>query len=316
VTETERSGFLNDSEIGGTPMRICGISTSLLIVTSGMGVMAAPAAGQPQPPPAPRAQVLGPAGAIGLDQILTPRVPGASVKELVGVPEQAPVELLTWDRAYTLALVRARAGDVAPAEVLDPQALAEQARRHGVADFARFRKDFLAGRPEGGAFHDPGPAYYAVLRRLQAVDDARRHVATLENLSKLLQDLIQGEAAGLSQFDIDFTSEALVRGRQRMSREVVGLRDALDELKVALGLSPRAAVVSDRQALAVFRDVLTAVDAWSRQPDRMLGELPRIVDRLPTPGDALVDGRPILRQIEQAPARMEEVLRDAARQAI
>src|SRR5262249_22939486 len=178
-------------------------------------------------------------------------------------------------------------------------------------------QDFLAGRPEGvGAFHDPGPAYYAVLRRLQAVDDARRHVATLENLSRLLQDLIQGESAGLSQFDIDFTSEALLRGRQRLSRDVAGLRDALDELKVALGLSPRAAVLPDRRDLAAFRDVLTAVDAWSRGPDRHLAALPRIVDRLPAPGDALLDGRSILREIQQAPTRIEEVLRDAARLAI
>ena len=155
-----------------------------------------------------------------------------------------------------------------------------------------------------------------ILRRLQAIDDARVHVATIENLLRLVQELIQGESGGLSQLDVDLLNEALVRGRRGFSREVVALRDALDELKVELGLSPHAAVIPDRRNLAGFRDTWKAVDVWARRPDRSLAELPRIVEHLPTLGDAIVGGQPILRAIEQAPPRMEDLLKDAARLAI
>jgi hypothetical protein len=241
----------------------------------------------------------------------------ASDVELVGLPARGSAELLTWDRVYALALVRARSGAATAAETLAPQALAEQARRHGVADFARFRKDVIAGRAEaGGAFHDPGGAYLAVLRRLQAIEDARRHVATLENLSRFMREMIQGSGAGLSQLDIDLMAEALVRGRQKIFREIAGFRDAIDELKVELGLSPHAAVVPDRGALVGFARVLDAAEAWSRRPDRMLAELPRIVGRLPAPGDAVVEGRAILGAIEEVPIRMEHILRESSRLAI
>ena len=147
------------------------------------------------------------------------QAPPLPEKELAGLSEQAPAELLTWDRVYALAPVRARSGGTAVAESLDPQALAEQSRRHGVADFARFRKEFLAGRTgAGAAFHDPSGAYFAILRRLQAIDDARQHVAALENLLKLVQELIQGESGGLSQLDVDLSLNELGAGPPGGSR--------------------------------------------------------------------------------------------------
>jgi hypothetical protein len=312
------------------PMRRHRVLTVLLITAGGTALIAAPAAGQPEAPPAPPAPTRQPeapqaprvermdrAATPGRDLILVPYVPPASDRAIAGLPEQAPAEVLTWDRAYMLAIVRARAGGAATAEVLDPQALAEQARRHGAADFARFRKEFLAGRAEaGGAFHDPSGAYLAILRRLQVIDDARRHIAELENLSRFVQEIVQGEGAGLSQLDADLLAEAMVQGRGRMSREVAGFRDALDEWRVALGLSPHAAVIPDRQPIAAFRDVFTAVERWSMKPDRNLAELPRIVGRLPALGDVIIGGQPILHAIEQAPNRMEELLTEAARLAI
>jgi hypothetical protein len=293
-----------------------GALTVLFIGASGLAFIAAPAAGQPVAPPVPTAD--DGQRAVSLREILLgPHVPPTSDKQLAGLSERAPAELLTWDRVYMLALVRSRAGGTTAAESLDPQALAEQARRHGATDFARFRKEFLAGRAEaGGAFRDPSGAYLAILRRLQVIDDARRYIAALENLSRLVQELLQGESAGLTRLDADLLAEALVQGRRRMSREVAGFRDALDEGKVALGLSPHAAVIPDRRAVAVFRDVFTAVERWSMQPDRNLAELPRILRRLPALGDVLVSGQPVLRAIEQAPDRMEELLTDAARLAI
>ena len=59
-------------------------------------------------------------------------------------------------------MVRARAGAGALLQTLDPAALDRQADRLGVADFARFRKEFFAG----GAFRDPAPDLFALLGRL------------------------------------------------------------------------------------------------------------------------------------------------------
>ena len=71
------------------------------------------------------------------------------------------------------SLVHARTGLTSSTDVLDPKVLAELATRHGVADFSRFRHDFLVGRPgAGGTFRDPSGDYLELLRRLQVIDNA------------------------------------------------------------------------------------------------------------------------------------------------
>jgi hypothetical protein len=297
-------------------MRRRGILTVLLVGAPTLALIAASAVAQA---PVPRVRAEDDRRLLELvpGAILLPQGVSTSEKELAGLAERTPAEILTWDRAYTMALVRARAGGSAAAGSLDPQALAEQARRHAVADFGRFRKEFLAGRAEsGGAFEDPSRAYFAMLSRVQAVEDARGHVATLQNLSRLLQELNRAESAGLSQLSIDLMAEVLLQAGRDASRELIEFRDGLDELKVALGLSTHAAVIPDRRALAAFRDVFNAVEAWSTRPDRRLDELPRIVGRLPASGDAIVEGRPILEPIERDPTRLEDLLEDAVRTAI
>jgi hypothetical protein len=154
------------------------------------------------------------------------------------------------------------------------------------------------------------------LRRLETIDAARRHVVALENLSRLVKELIEGESAGLAQLDVDTIDEALVRGRRQLSNEIAAYRDALDDLKVALGLSPHAVAIPDRRIVAAFADVRRNIDAWSRRPDRSLSTLPRIVEHLPEPGDIVVDGRQLLAAIDRDPARLEDRLREAAQRAI
>ncbi len=128
-----------------------------------------------------------------------------------------------------------------------------------------------------------------------------------------MRELIQGENAGLSQLDIDSLAEALVQGRERASREIAGYRDDLDELKVALGLSPHAPVLPDRGPVAEFARVWDAVGAWQRRPDRHLAELPRIIGQLPELGDALVGGQRLLAAIDPASDPIEILLRDTTR---
>jgi hypothetical protein len=306
------------------------------------GVATVPVFAQPQPPQAPRPgtinavepklapelgpmppfpQVLGrgnnPDEAVGFSGILVPTVSRIPDKEVVGLAPGSRLDILTWERAYALALVPVRDSRGGLAEALDPKALDERAARLGVADFDRFRKDFLAARPgAGGSFRDPSGDHLDLLRRLQMIDNARRNVAFHENLSKLLAELIQGEAGGLSQLDLDMVSAALVRVRQSLSDEIGQFRDKLDEVKVALGLAPHAPVIPDRRSLNAFGTAFEAVESWSKQPDRNLSVLSQLAQKPPALGDVVVDGHPILGTVEGNPDPGEDVLANAVRLAI
>jgi hypothetical protein len=276
-----------------------------------------PAAPAPPPAPIPQPGKMNAGEAVGLSGILVPIIPPTSDKEVAGLSPSSRPGLLTWQRAYALALVRDRDGREAFAEVLDPNALDAQAARLGVAGFDRFRKEFLAARPgAGGTFRDPSKDFFALLRRLLSIDNARRNVAIHENLWKLLAELIQGESGGLSQIDLDMVMAALLRARQELSDEIGHFRDELDELKVALGLSPHAPVIPDRRSLDAFGTAFDAVESWSRQPDRALDVLHRLAQKLPALGDVMVDGHLILGAVEGNLGPGEVVLANAVRVAI
>ncbi len=277
--------------------------------------------GQLQPPP----QIEGPATrmrpqeAAGLSEILVPRRPPAVEldREAAGFARDSRPDLLTWERVYTLALVRARGGHRPLAETLDPKALDEQAARLGVADFVRFREEFLAAKPgavEG--FRDPSGDFLEILRRLQTIDYARRNLTFHESMLALIKELSQGQAGGLSQLDVALLEAALTRARQNLSEEITGFRDRLEELKVALGLSPHAPVIPDRERLAAFSRVPDAVEEWQRRSDRQLQELPRIVQKLPALRTVVFDGRSILEQMGGTRDQQEVMLASAVRLAI
>jgi hypothetical protein len=258
-----------------------------------------------------------PIEAIGLSGITIVSVPEMSLQELAGLPLDGRPEILTWERVYALALVRERDGRGGFAEALDPKALDERSARLGVADFDRFRKDFLAGSPgAGGSFRDPSGDYFDLLRRLQIIEDARRNVAVHENVLKLTAELIQGPSAGISQLDVDLISATLLRERQRLSDEIGHFRDRLDELKLALGLSPHVPVIPDRRSLAPFQTTFHAVENWARSPDRSLSELRRLTHQVPVLGKVVIDGQSILGTVEGNAAPSEEVFASAVRVAI
>ena len=154
--------------------------------------------------------------------------------------------------------VRTRRGAFSPA--LDPAALAQEALRQGVTDFARFRTNFHGNGP----FHDPGPSVLELQGRLLAIDNARRNVAFHESLHKLVVERSQGNSSGLSRIDVDTVFAGLLQARQKLADEIRQFRDGLDELKFLLGLSPRAPVILDRQNLEAFPAVFDAVDDWQR----------------------------------------------------
>ena len=93
-----------------------------------------------------------------INQLLRPYFPPSLDfdKEIAGLSKGSRPEILTWGTNLALAIVRARSVRGAFAPMLNPIALNQEAARHGVADFARFREEFLTGRvPAGGAFRDP-----------------------------------------------------------------------------------------------------------------------------------------------------------------
>ncbi len=204
---------------------------------------------------------------------------------------------------------RARRGAFAP--TLDPAALAEDSARYGVGDFGRFRVDFAAS----GAFRDPGPAVLDLERRLLAIDSTHRAVAYLENLSKLIVEASQGNNSGLSRIDVDAVLASLLRARQNLAGEIGQFRDGLDDLKFLLGLTPTAPVVLDRQAVAAFLPLFASIESWGTHPNRRLGDLPRLIDQCPAPGEILLNGEPILARLDKNPELLEEFLKAAAQRA-
>jgi hypothetical protein len=232
--------------------------------------------------------------------------------ENAGLSRGTHPELLTWDRIYALAVVRARTRRGAFAPTLDPAALAAEAARQGVGDFARFRTNFHSNGP----FHDPGPAVLELQSRLLAVDGARRTVVFYESVHKLVAERSQGVTSGMNQLDVQTVFAALLQARQKLADDIRQFRDGLDELKFVLGLSPRAPVVLDRQYLKAFSAVFDSVDDWQKKTHRWLHDLPLLIERFPAPGDIIINGEPILTRIEKDSDQWETVLATAGQLAI
>jgi hypothetical protein len=244
--------------------------------------------------------------------IVIPRRQTLPESEAAGLSKATHPEILTWDRIYALALVRARTHRGAFVPLLDPAALAEEAARLGVADFARFRTNFHSNGP----FRDPGPSVLELYSRLLAIDNALQNVAFHENLHKLIADRSKGATAGTSQLDVDTIFAALLKARQKLADEIRQFRDGLDEVKFQLGLSPRAPVIFDTQNLKAFEAVFASVEEWKRRSTRRPGDLPEIIERFPAPGEVIVNGAPILDRIEKNPDLWEQVFAEAAQLAL
>ena len=99
---------------------------------------------------------------------------------------------------------------------------------------SRFKKDFLAG----GTLRDPA-ATCSDSCVGSGRSTTRTSVVVHESLNKMLVERIQGESGGLSRLDLDTVFAALIKTRQRLDHQIREFRDGLDQLKVAVGLSPR-----------------------------------------------------------------------------
>jgi hypothetical protein len=200
--------------------------------------------------------------------------------------------VLTLEQAYSLKLIRARnpAGlrVVRRANLFDPMALDDEAKRAGVLDFDRFRREFLSTE-----FRDPAHGFLAALKHRQAVDSARDQVTLTHNMRTLFGELIRGEASGASQSQIAQIDHYLLLSRQDLDLEMSSYRSAIDDLKVSLSLPPSVPIVLDERILQPFVKAFSSIDAWQRDPRQQLGLLAALHHRLPPLNDLTIGGRSV-----------------------
>jgi hypothetical protein len=298
------------------------ISSCTVVATSLAALPQAPSRDDPKPPPLDARQIanagrLTPDEAQALVGFFLPKLPQPapeSDKTIAGLPTDSPTELLTWERVFGLAILRARIGTGRGAPLLDARVFADLAAGRGIGDFGRFRDDFTVARPGARAMlRDPSADYLKLLLSLQIIDDAQCNVARQENCLKLFRELIRGESSGLTQFDLDLVDASLVSARQVLAEETARFRDALEELKVALGFAPGELLIPDRKGIAAFREAFEDIHNWHRNPNRTLEVLAQLIARLPALGEVIVDGRPVLGAVEANPNGLEEALATATR---
>lgn len=241
--------------------------------------------------------------------------------QFAGLPPKSHFEVLTWERVYTLALIHCRAPQDADhralAASIDPTALAEQARRFGIADFERFRQDFLAKGPDPGdkrrTFVDPSRSIFDLLSRLQTLENSQKFLKDLEQLKAVSREAF-AEVPGAPR--LNRLDRWLEIARQRFEEHLQAYRGRLNAVKAELGLSPNAPVVPDRRGLIRFRTVFEKTDSWFRNPQRNPSVLPTIAAELPRLENVILGETSFFDVSETDPARREAWLNAAEQTAI
>ncbi|MGP0065350.1 MAG: hypothetical protein ACLQGP_17330 [Isosphaeraceae bacterium] len=198
------------------------------------------------------------------------------------------------------------------AVTLEPLTIQERDLLYAVRAFTQFRQQFFVVTLTGGSIQnygqgyqlagfsgagntDPTTGYIPAAFNVVQVEIDRRNVAFYENLVKLYQELIQGEASGLSQLQVDQVQSQLIGARSGLFSDKVTYRLGLDQFKMQMGLPPDLPMVMDQSFLGTpFYKVFDSVDAWQKNPDRKLSELPSIISRIPALQDIDLDGRSVL----------------------
>ena len=197
------------------------------------------------------------------------------------------------------------------AVVLEPLTQAERNLLYAIRTFALFRQQFFVVTMTGGQIQnfgagfnlqgfsapgnsDPTMGFLPVVFNLVEVEVDRRNLFFLESLAKLYQELIQGEASGLSRLQVDQVMQSLITGRQALFGDKITYRTQLDQFRMQLSLPPDTPIIVDMSLAQPFYDVFDAVDRWQRRPDRDLDELPGIIAKIPELEDIDVEGRSVL----------------------
>ncbi len=197
------------------------------------------------------------------------------------------------------------------AVVLEPLTQQERNLLYAVRAFALFRQQFFVTTMTGGTIQnfgqgfllqgfsaagnsDPTTGFIPVVFNVVEVEVDRRNLLFLESLATLYQELIQGEASGLSRLQVDQVLASLISARQALFQDRVTYRTSMDSFRMQLSLPPDTPIVVDMSLAQPFYDVFNAVDNWQRRGDRQLEELPGIIAKIPELEDIDVEGRSVL----------------------
>ncbi len=171
------------------------------------------------------------------------------------------------------------------AVILEPLTTVERNLLYAVRTFTLFRQQFFVVTLTGGNIQnfgagfqlsgfsvagnsDPVVGFLPVVFNLVEVEVDRRNLFFLESLAKLYQELIQGEASGLSRLagrpgdaETDHGPAGVVRRQDHVPDS------GLDQFKMQLGMPPDMPLVVDMSLAQPFYDVFDAVDKWQQEPD-------------------------------------------------
>jgi Outer membrane efflux protein len=197
------------------------------------------------------------------------------------------------------------------AVILEALTQAERSLLYQVRMFAKFRQEFIVAVLAGvqaqqlgttfggtafstGSNTDPVVGFIPVVLNVAQVEIDRRNVAYFEQLVNLYSQLIEGEASGLSQLQVDQARSSLVSARQVLVQDTITYRNSLDAFKTQLGLPTDLPLIVDLGLAQPFREVWDSIDDWQRSTKRELKDLPAIVGKVPELEDVVIDGRSML----------------------
>jgi hypothetical protein len=225
----------------------------------------------------------------------------------VGKNPQQPTVISALPISFTQPLLRGGGRAI----TLEPLTQAERSLLYAVRAFGLFRQQFFVVTLTGGTIQnfgntfnlagfsstgntDPVIGFLPVVFNLVELEVDRRNLLFLESVARLYQELIQGEASGLSRLQLDQVMQRVIAGRAALIADRYTYRFQLDEFRMQMSLPPDIPLIVDMSLAQPFYDVFNAVDAWQRDAKRSLDQLPFIIAKLPELEDIDVEGRSVL----------------------
>ncbi len=225
------------------------------------------------------------------------------------------------------------------AVTLEPLTQDERSLLYAVRAFGLFRQQFFVVTLTGGTIQnfgntftlagfssagntDPTVGFLPVVFNLVELEVDRRNLLFLESVAKLYQELIQGEASGLSRLQLDQVMQRVIAGRAALIADRYTYRFQLDQFRMQMSLPPDVPIIIDMSLAQPFYDVFNAVDAWQRDSKRSLDQLPFIIAKIPELEDIDVEGRSVLspyrnyRSTKEFVPENEEGLEDILQSAV
>jgi hypothetical protein len=225
------------------------------------------------------------------------------------------------------------------AVTLEPLTQDERSLLYAVRAFGLFRQQFFVVTLTGGTIQnfgntftlagfssagntDPTIGFLPVVFNLVELEVDRRNLLFLESVAKLYQELIQGEASGLSRLQLDQVMQRVIAGRAALIGDRYTYRFQLDQFRMQMSLPPDVPIIIDMSLAQPFYDVFNAVDAWQRDSKRSLDQLPYIIAKIPELEDIDVEGRSVLspyrnyRSTKEFVPENEEGLEDILQSAV